>query len=201
MKAVTGGGFGGKLDISVQCYIALLAYYTRRPVKLVYTREESMVSSSKRHPYYIEYKTGATKDGKLTALQAKIIADTGAHASFGPGVVTRGAVHATGPYEVPNVWAEAYSVYTNNPMAGAMRGFGVPQMAFAHESQMNLLAEKLGITPIEIRLRNALVPGSVTATGQVLKNSVGIKTTIEQAVQAAERAGLLNSTTKREVRK
>lgn len=198
VQAVTGGGFGGKLDISVQCFIALLAYYTRRPVKLVYTREESMISSSKRHPYYIEYKSGATKDGKLTAVQTKIVGDTGAYASFGPGVLTRAVVHATGPYEVPNVWADGYSVYTNNPMAGAMRGFGVPQMAFAHESQMNLLAEKLGMSPVEIRLRNVVVPGSVTATGQLLKHSVGIKETLEKA---AERAGLLDSAMRREVKK
>ena len=188
VQATTGGGFGGKLDISVQCYIALLAYYTGRPVKLVYTREESMICSSKRHPYYIEYKTGATKDGKLTAVQVKIIADTGAYASYGPGVLIRGAVHATGPYEVPNVWADAYAVYTNNPTAGAMRGFGVPQVAFAHESQMNLIAEKLGISPLEIRLRNVLVSGSRTATGQLLKSSIGIKETLEQA---AQKAGLL----------
>ena len=145
VQAVTGGGFGGKLDISVQCHLALLAYYTRRPVKLVYSREESMAASAKRHPYIIHYKTAVTKDGKWTALKTTIIADTGAYASYGPGVITRAAVHATGPYEVPNVWVDAYGVYTNNPMAGAMRGFGVPQMAFAHESQLDQMAEKLGL--------------------------------------------------------
>ncbi|SDD48850.1 xanthine dehydrogenase family protein molybdopterin-binding subunit [Sporomusa acidovorans] len=195
IQTVTGGGFGGKLDISVQCYIALLAYYTGRPVKLVYDREESMICSSKRHPYYMEYKTGATKNGKLTALKAKIVGDTGAYASYGPGVLTRAAVHATGPYEVPNVWVDAYGVYTNNPMAGAMRGFGVPQVAFAHESQMNLLAEKLGITPLEIRLRNALVRGSLTATGQLMQDSVGIIETLKQAVK---QAGILSPAVKQE---
>jgi len=189
VQAVTGGGFGGKLDISVQCHLALLAYHTRRPVKLVYSREESMVASAKRHPYIIDYKTAATKDGKWTALKATIIADTGAYASYGPGVITRAAVHATGPYEVPNVWIDAYAVYTNNPMAGAMRGFGVPQMAFAHESQLDLLAEKLGLSPLAVRLKNVLVPGGTTATGQVIKHSVGIKETLLQAAQTAQKQG------------
>jgi CO/xanthine dehydrogenase Mo-binding subunit len=188
VQAVTGGGFGGKLDISVQCYLALAAYYTRRPVKMVYTREESMIASSKRHPYYIEYKTGATKEGKLLAVKTTIIGDTGAYASYGPAVLIRAAVHATGPYEVPNVYADAFTVYTNNPMAGAMRGFGVPQMAFAHESQMDMVAERAGITPVAVRQLNCLRPGSATATGQVLKNSVGILETIEQA---AEQAGII----------
>ena len=186
IQAVTGAGFGGKLDISVQCYLGLLAYYTRRPVKMVYTREESISTSVKRHPYIIDYKSGATKDGKLTAVKAMIIGDTGAYASYGPAVLIRAAVHATGPYEVPNVYADAYAVYTNNPTAGAMRGFGVPQMAFAHESQMDLLAEQLGMSPYAIRLMNCLKEGSVTATGQVLNHSVGIRPTLEQAVGRAQ---------------
>lgn len=186
IQAVTGAGFGGKLDISVQCYLGLLAYYTRRPVKMVYTREESISTSVKRHPYIIDYKSGATKDGKLTAVKTVIIGDTGAYASYGPAVLIRAAVHATGPYEVPNVYADAYAVYTNNPTAGAMRGFGVPQMAFAHESQMDLLAERLGMSPYAIRLMNCLKEGSVTATGQVLNHSVGIMPTLEQAVGRAQ---------------
>jgi len=185
IQAVTGGGFGGKLDISVQCYLALLAYYTGRAVKMVYTREESMISSCKRHPYIIDYKTGATKDGKLVAVKAVIIGDTGAYASYGPAVLTRAAVHATGPYEVPNVYVDAYTVYTNNPMAGAMRGFGIPQMAFAHESQMDQLSEELGMSPVDIRILNCLRPGGMTATGQVINHSVGILATIEQAAGQA----------------
>lgn len=188
IQTVTGGGFGGKLDISVQCYLALAAYHTRRPVKMVYTREESMISSAKRHPYYIEYKTGATKEGKLLAVKTTIIGDTGAYASYGPAVLIRAAVHATGPYEVPNVYADAFTVYTNNPMAGAMRGFGVPQMAFAHESQMDQVAERAGISPVDVRQLNCLRAGGVTATGQVLASSVGILATIEQA---AEQAGII----------
>lgn len=187
VQAVTGGGFGGKLDISVQCYLALAAYKTGRPVKMVWQREESMVASAKRHPYLIDYKSGVDADGKLLAVKAKIIGDSGAYASYGPAVLTRAAVHATGPYEVQNVYVDAYAVYTNNPQAGAMRGFGVPQMAFAHETQMNLLAEELGLSPLEIRRRNVLRPGGMTATGQVLKNSVGIGLTLEQACEKAEK--------------
>ncbi len=187
VQAVTGGGFGGKLDISVQCYLALAAYKTGRPVKMVWQREESMIASPKRHPYIIDYKMGATAEGKLLALKANIVGDTGAYASYGPAVITRAAVHATGPYEIPNVYVDAYGVYTNNPQAGAMRGFGVPQMAFAHETHMNLLAEELGMSPFEIRMLNVLRPGGMTATGQVLEHSVGIAATLEQACSKADK--------------
>ncbi|ACB85717.1 xanthine dehydrogenase family protein molybdopterin-binding subunit [Natranaerobius thermophilus] len=186
IQAVTGAGFGGKLDIAGQCHASLLSYYTGRPVKIVHTFEETMHTSSKRHPYLMKYKTGATKDGKIVALDAEILLDTGAYASYGPGVLTRGIVHATGPYEVPNVRIKGHLVYTNNPMAGAMRGFGVPQVAVAHESQMDILAEKLNMNPFDIRLKNALRKGSKTATNQVLEHSVGIAETIEQARDKAE---------------
>lgn len=187
VQAVTGGGFGGKLDISVQCYLALAAYKLGRPVKMVWEREESMYASAKRHPYIMEYKTGATADGKLLAMKAVIVGDTGAYASYGPAVLTRAAVHATGPYEIPNVYVDAYTVYTNNPQAGAMRGFGVPQVAFAHESQMDLLAEALGMSPYEIRMRNVFRAGSVTATGQELRHSVGIGQSLEAAREKADK--------------
>lgn len=187
VQAVTGGGFGGKLDISVQCYLALAAYKTGRPVKMVWQREESMIASAKRHPYIIDYKVGASAEGKLLALKANIIGDTGSYASYGPAVLTRAAVHATGPYEVPNVHVDAYTVYTNNPQAGAMRGFGVPQMAFAHETHMDLLAEELGMSAFEIRRLNVLRPGGTTATGQVLEQSVGIGMTLEQACTEAKK--------------
>jgi len=181
IQAITGGGFGGKLDISTQCHTSLLAYYTRRPVKIVNSREESMNVSSKRHPYIMKYKTGAARDGKLLAFEAKIDFDTGAYASYGPGVLTRGMVHATGPYEIPNVRIKGTLVYTNNPMCGAMRGFGVPQVAVAHESQMDILAQKLNMSPWKIRLKNAFKKGSITATRQLLNSSVGIVETIEKA--------------------
>lgn len=186
IQAVTGGGFGGKLDISAQVHVALLALKTGRPVKLVYTREESIQCSPKRHPYVIDIKTGARKDGKLMALEATIVADTGAYASYGPGVLTRGAVHITGPYEIPNVKVQGFAVYTNNPTSGAMGGFGVPQVAFAHEQQMDQLAEKLNMDPVQIRLINAFRPGSITATGQKLEHSVGIIETIKKATEKAQ---------------
>jgi len=175
----TGGGFGGKLDISTQCHAALLAWHTRRPVKLTYTRKESFIASGKRHPCTIKYLSAADKNGKLLGVKVEIVIDTGAYASYGPAVLTRGAVHATGPYEVPSVHVDAYCVYTNNPYCGAMRGFGVPQVAFAHETQMDLLAEALGISPWEIRKKNFLRTGSFTATSQMLSQSVGIEKTMK----------------------
>ncbi|WP_366749564.1 molybdopterin cofactor-binding domain-containing protein [Tepidanaerobacter sp. EBM-38] len=186
IQAETGGGFGGKLDISTQCYAALLAYYTKRPVKIIYSRVESTMASSKRHPAIIRCKTGATKEGKLMALDADMILDTGAYASYGPGVITRTVVHITGPYDIPNVKVKGHLVYTNNPMAGAMRGFGVPQAAIVHESQMDILAKELGISPYEIRKRNVLKPGSYTATNQLLTSSVGIEKTLDAAVEKAK---------------
>ncbi|MBI4964668.1 MAG: xanthine dehydrogenase family protein [Desulfomonile tiedjei] len=179
IQAATGGGFGSKLDLNVQGFVGLAAYLLNRPVRMVYTREEAFLCTAKRHPLKIYYKTAATREGRLLAADVKIIGDTGAYASYGLAVVTRSAVHAVGPYEVPNVRIESLFAYTNNPMAGAMRGFGVPQMAFAHEAQMDLLAEELGIDPLEMRLRNAYRVGSLTSTGQELKASVGITATLK----------------------
>jgi len=182
IQTITGGGFGGKLDISTQILVALLAVKTGRPVRLVYTREESMIASIKRHPMMIKMRTGATKEGKLIALEADILADTGAYASQGPGVIARSVVHAPGPYDIPNVQVRGRIVYTNNPTCGAMRGFGVPQVTFAHEQQMDILAGKIGINPIEFRLMNCHKPGVVTATGQQLRHSIGM----EQVIKAAK---------------
>ena len=180
IQTETGGGFGGKLDISVQPFLALAAYHLDRPVRMVYSREESFQATAKRHPLKIRMKTGATRDGKLTAMKAEIIADTGAYGSYGIAVATRAAVHATGPYEVPNVYVESKAVYTNNNWSGAMRGFGVPQIAVAHESQMDKLAESLGFDPITFRMMNAFTTGSVTPTGQTLNASVGIRETLKK---------------------
>lgn len=191
VQTPTGGGFGGKLDLSVQCLLGLAVWKTGRPVRLVYQREESFVASPKRHPYIIDYTSACDGEGKLMAVKVRIIGDTGAYASYGPAVLKRAAMHATGPYEVPNVDVEAYCVYTNNPTAGAMRGFGVPQIAFAHESQMDLLAAALGLDPFSIRLRNCLRPGSFTATGQMLAASVGIEETIVRARARARELGML----------
>jgi CO/xanthine dehydrogenase Mo-binding subunit len=179
IQAATGGGFGSKLDLNVQGFVGLAAFHLNRPVRMVYPREEAFLCTAKRHPVKIRYKTGAMKDGRLLAADVSIIGDTGAYASYGLAVVTRAAVHATGPYEVPNVHVESIFAYTNNPMAGAMRGFGVPQVALAHESQMDLLAEELGMSPVEIRLRNSYRIGSLTATGHELTASIGIGETLK----------------------
>ncbi|MDP4125874.1 MAG: molybdopterin-dependent oxidoreductase, partial [Bacillota bacterium] len=167
-----GGAFGGREDISLQIIAALMALKTLRPVKMENTREESFYSHSKRHPMRMHYKTGASKDGKLVAMEAKIIGDAGAYASWSINVLRKSAVHATGPYEIPNVSIDSYAVFTNNPFSGAMRGFGAAQTVLAYESQMDLLAKELKISPLEIRLRNHFRVGSTTATGQVLTSSV-----------------------------
>jgi aldehyde oxidoreductase len=169
-----GGGFGGKLDLSVQPLIALAAWKLGRPVALVYTRPESMAASTKRHPARVKGKFGCDAAGKLVACDVTATFDTGAYASWGPTVANRVPVHAMGPYAVPNVatWGEAF--FTNGPPAGAFRGFGVPQAAIAHEALMDELADKLGIDRLEFRHRNALRVGDTTATGQVLSHSTGL---------------------------
>jgi CO/xanthine dehydrogenase Mo-binding subunit len=189
IQASTGGAFGAKSDevaMDIAALTALTALKTRRPAALVYTREESMILHSKRHPFTIKHKTGATKDGKLTAAEIELVADTGAYASNGPLVVVRALFHATGPYVVPNVKTEAYCVYTNNTIAGSFRGFGSPQAHFAAECQMDALAEKLDLDPIDFRLKNILRPGSETATGQVLDSSVGLEECIAEVRAASE---------------
>ncbi len=189
-----GGGFGGKEDAcsDTACRAALLAHLTGRPVNLVYSREEAIISSSKRHAARVEYKTGADKDGRLLAIEARAYLNKGAYASAGAltppagGLTANSGFHLLGPYDIPNVHVDVYDVYTNLPFGGAMRGLGVPQMAFAHESQMDELAHRLGIDPVEIRLLNGLEAGKRTASNQLLENSVGLKETIRRA---AERAG------------
>ena len=169
-----GGGFGGKLDLSVQPLIALAAWKLGRPVALVYTRPESMAASTKRHPARVTAKFGCDAAGKLLACDVTASFDTGAYASWGPTVANRVPVHAMGPYFVPNVrtWGEAF--FTNGPPAGAFRGFGVPQAAIAHEAMMDELADKLGMDRLEFRHSNALRAGDTTATGQKLEHSAGL---------------------------
>jgi len=185
IQPVIGGAFGKKEDISVHIHLALAAIATKRPVKLTYTREESMIAQSKRHPLIIRAKTGVTKEGYLTAWQAEVIGDTGAYASSGLAVVHKGMYHCTGPYNVDNVKGVAYTVYTNNTYAGAMRGFGATQMAFAYESQIDILARKLGIDPVKFRMQNAYDIGSSTPNRQILTRSVGVKETIKVAADIA----------------
>jgi len=179
VQAATGGGFGSKLDLNVQGFIGLALYHLKRPVRCVYSREESYLSTAKRHPLVVRMKTGADSNGRLLAMKTRIVCDTGAYGSYGIAVASRSAVHATGPYEVPNVEVDALCVYTNKPYAGAMRGFGAPQMAFAAESQMDLIAGELGMDPLEVRRVNALRAGSTTGTGQTLHASVGIGECLE----------------------
>ena len=177
-----GGGFGGKEDIAGQIHAALLANATGKPVKLLYDRHESLIAHPKRHATQIKVKMGAKQDGTLTAVETELYGDTGAYASLGEKVMTRATTHSSGPYEAPNVRADCYAMYTNNPPSGAFRGFGVTQSAFAVESMMDTLAEAVGLDPVEIRRRNALRIGSVTNTGQVLTESVGLMECIDQTV-------------------
>lgn len=189
IQALTGGAFGCKSDevaMDIAGFTALVALRTRRPATLVYSREESMILHSKRHPFTIKHKTGVTKAGKLTAAEVELVADTGAYASNGPLVLIRALFHATGPYVVPNVKTDAYCVYTNNTTAGSLRGFGNPQALFAAECQMDILAEKLDVDPIDFRLKNILRPGASTATGQILDSSVGLEECIMKVRDASK---------------
>ncbi len=178
-----GGGFGGKEDIAGQIHVAMLAQVTGKPIKMLYTRQESLIFHPKRHATTIHIKTGAKRDGRLIAVQATLYGDTGAYASLGDKVMTRATTHATGPYNVPNAKIDCYAMYTNNPPSGAFRGFGVTQSAFAVEQNMDMVAQALDIDPIEFRRINAQKVGITTATGQVLRESVGLLETIDR-VQA-----------------
>ncbi len=169
-----GGGFGGKLDLSVQPLIALGAWLMRKPVACVYTRPESMASTTKRHPARIRARFGCDAAGKLVAAEMDAIFDTGAYASWGPTVATRVPIHASGPYAVPNVLARGRAYFTHCHPSGAFRGFGVPQSALAHEALMDELADGVGMDWLEFRRRNALKAGDRTATGQRLDHSAGL---------------------------
>lgn len=178
-----GGGFGGKEDIAGQIHAALLARATGRPVKVLFDRHESLLVHPKRHATQITVRFGARKSGELIAAQSELYGDTGAYASLGEKVMTRATTHSAGPYDIPNVRADCYAMYTNNPPAGAFRGFGVTQSCFAVESAIDELAERLGMSPFEIRRKNALQVGDVTNTGQRLVESVGLLECLER-VQA-----------------
>lgn len=179
-----GGGFGGKEDIAGQIHAALLAQETGRPVKLLFDRHESLLVHPKRHATQIKVKMGAMHDGRLVAVETQLYGDTGAYASLGEKVMTRATTHSAGPYLVPNAKADCYAMYTNNPPAGAFRGFGVTQSCYAIESMMDMLAEKLKIDPIRIREINALNIGGTTNTGQELNESVGLLDCIHEVHSA-----------------
>ncbi|MCP2261766.1 xanthine dehydrogenase, molybdenum binding subunit apoprotein [Streptoalloteichus tenebrarius] len=164
--AGVGGAFGGREDLSMQVHACMLALRTGRPVKMVYNREESFFGHVHRHPAKIYYEHGATRDGDLVYVRAKIYLDGGAYASSTPAVVANAATLGAGPYKVDNVAIDCWGVYTNNPPCGAMRGFGAVQAAFGYESQMDRLAERLGMDPVEFRMRNAIAEGDTMPTGQ-----------------------------------
>jgi selenium-dependent xanthine dehydrogenase len=178
--ALIGGGFGGKEDIIDQIHAALLADATQRPVKMLLSRQESLLVHPKRHATQIRIKMGATNDGTLVAVEAELYGDGGAYASLSDKVMTRATTHATGPYTVENAKIDCYVMYTNNPPCGAFRGFGVTQSAFAVEQTVDLVAEAIGMDPIAFREKNAQTVGVTTATGQVLRESVGLLETIEK---------------------
>ncbi|WP_433254974.1 xanthine dehydrogenase family protein molybdopterin-binding subunit [Streptosporangium sp. CA-135522] len=166
--AGVGGAFGAREDLSMQVHACMLALRTGRPVKIVYSREESFFGHVHRHPARMRYEHGATSDGRLLYVRAEILLDGGAYCSSSPAVVGNAASLGVGPYEVDNIHIDAYGVYTNNPPCGAMRGFGAVQACYAYESQMDRLAEACGLSPVEIRVRNAVSQGSTLATGQVI---------------------------------
>jgi len=169
----TGGAFGGREDISVQIVLALLALKSGRPVKIVHSRSESLTATTKRHPFEMHYRTGATRDGRLTAMEISFLANAGAYASTTLAVVNTAVTVATGSYEVPNVNVDATAVYTNSPATAAMRGFGSNQPNFAVEMEMSKLAAALEMEPVELRRRNLYRAGSIMLTGQVLSGGVG----------------------------
>jgi CO/xanthine dehydrogenase Mo-binding subunit len=179
--AYLGGGFGGKEDVTVECLLGLLVWRTGRPVRLVFSREESFIGHGKRHPYTMRYRTGARRDGELVALEAELISDSGAYAALSPWVLFYSLVTATGPYRVPHVKVDGVTVYTNNPIASAYRTFGAIQTCMAYESQMDALAGALGMDPLELRERNFLRKGDAIATGQVLETEPMLGETMRRA--------------------
>lgn len=188
--APAGGSFGGREDMSVQHLLALAAYCLhrqgiRRPVRIVWDRQESFRGHHKRHPYYMHFRSAASKDGKLLAVEATLVADIGAYSSSSSAVLNNAVSMATGPYEVPNVKVDGYNVFTNNVVCGAFRGFGALQAIFAAESQMARLADALGMDPMVFRLKNALRDGSVLATQSVIPPAVSARETMMHAAEAA----------------
>jgi aldehyde oxidoreductase len=179
IPSAVGGGFGSKLDLSVQPFLALAAWHLKRPVRMVYSRFESILSTTKRHPARMRLRAGASRDGKLVALDFSADFNTGAYSSWGPTVAARVPVHASGPYRVPHYRAIARAVHTHQVPAGAFRGFGVPQTAIAQEQVYDELADRIGIDRLEFRILNALDDDSPTVTGQVLGEGVGIRACLE----------------------
>ncbi|MDZ7267866.1 MAG: xanthine dehydrogenase family protein molybdopterin-binding subunit [candidate division KSB1 bacterium] len=187
IQTTTGGGFGGKEEYPnmIAGHAALLAWKSGKPVKLVYDRQEDIAATTKRHPAIVRHRTGVTRDGRLVAADIDVIMDGGAYATLSAVVLSRGAIHALGPYRCPNVRIRARVMATNTPPAGAFRGFGAPQTCFAYEMQMNRIAQTLGLSPLELRRKNLVRPGDLTVTGQKLSLSVSAEQVLEAAVQHA----------------
>ncbi|MGN8890664.1 selenium-dependent xanthine dehydrogenase [Dysosmobacter sp. HCP28S3_G4] len=178
-NCLVGGGFGGKEDVTVQHHAALIAYLTKRPVKVKLTRAESILIHPKRHPMEMEFSLGCDENGIIQGVAAEVIADTGAYASLGGPVLERACTHAAGPYNYQNFEIDGWAYYTNNPPAGAFRGFGVTQTCFCIESLLNQMADIVGISPWEIRWRNAIRPGQELPNGQIVDGSTGLAETLE----------------------
>jgi Aerobic-type carbon monoxide dehydrogenase, large subunit CoxL/CutL homologs len=184
ISPMVGGGFGGKEDMTVEAHIALLTSKTKCPVTLTYTREESLIAHSKRHPYVMRYRTGCTSDGRLVAMEANLVSDAGAYAFLSPWVLLYSTVCSTGPYKIPNVKVDSHTVLTNNTFTSAYRGFGTPQVCFAYESQMDELAKRLGLSPLEFRKRNFVRCGDEISTGYALEAAAWTEEAAENAMAA-----------------
>lgn len=183
---LVGGGFGGKEDVTVQHHAAMIAYLTKRPVKVKLTRAESILIHPKRHPMDMEFTLGCDENGIIQGVKATVIADTGAYASLGGPVLQRACTHASGPYNYQNFDIDGKAYYTNNPPAGAFRGFGVTQTCFAIEMLLTKMAGIVGISPWEIRYRNAIRPGQELPNGQLVDASTGLAETLEAVKDAYE---------------
>ncbi|NTV90285.1 MAG: selenium-dependent xanthine dehydrogenase, partial [Clostridiales bacterium] len=193
VSKLVGGGFGGKEDMSVQHHAALMAWYVKRPVKVRFSRQESINYHTKRHPMEMEFTTACDEEGKLTAMKAVLISDTGAYASLGGPVLQRACTHAAGPYNYQTIDIEGTAVYTNNVVAGAFRGFGVTQSCFATENNINELAKMVGISPWEFRYKNAIRPGQILPNGQIADESTAMAECLEavkEVFEAHPRAGI-----------
>ena len=188
VQTETGGGFGGKEEYPsmIAGHAALLALKSGRPVKIVYDRGEDMLATTKRHPSIVRHKTGVTRDGRLVAMEVEVILDGGAYVTLSPVVLSRGCIHAAGPYRCDNVAIHGRAVFTNTPPNGAFRGFGAPQTHFANERHMDRIAARLNLDPAELRRRNALRPGDATATGQILREDSSAHQVLEEAVRRTD---------------
>jgi CO/xanthine dehydrogenase Mo-binding subunit len=185
VQAETGGGFGGKEEYPshIACHAALLALKARRPVKLIYDRVEDLIATTKRHPAIVRHRTGLTKAGRLVAMDVEVLLDAGAYCTLSPVVLSRGVIHASGPYRCPNIRIRGRAMRTNTPPNGAFRGFGAPQTQFAAEVHMDRIAAQLGLDPVTLRKQNALRPGDTTATGQILADDTSALDVLEAAVK------------------